>query len=187
MRFRRGGVGILVLVMSLAVLTAAGCMGGNRNFLPGDSTGALPSGSAASARWAGKEAPNFALKDLSGNIVQLSDLRGKPVLINFWATWCPPCKEEMPDIERAYQKYKDQGWVFLGLDMKEDAATVSKFVKDGKYSWTFLLDSEGHAATSYLVTGVPETYLVDSKGFVQDFKIGGMTYQEFDSKLAKIK
>ena len=77
--------------------------------------------------------------------------------------------------------------VFLGLDMKEDAATVSKFVKDGKYSWTFLLDSEGHAANSYLVTGVPETYLVDSKGLVQDFKIGGMTYQEFDSKLAKIK
>ncbi len=187
MGFGRTGKGILMLVVSLVVLTAAGCMGGNRNFAPGTEAGATSGDPANTARWAGKEAPNFALKDLNGNIVQLSDLRGKPVLINFWATWCPPCKEEMPYIERAFQKYKDQGWVFLGLDMKEDAATVSKFVKDGKYSWTFLLDSEGHAANSYLVTGVPESYLVDRNGLVQDFKIGGMTYQEFDSKLSKIK
>ena len=182
MTLRRAGMGIVILMVSLAVLTAAGCMGGSRNFQAG-----AQSTDSGTARWAGKEAPNFALKDLQGNIVQLSDFRGKPVLINFWASWCPPCKEEMPAIEKAYQKYKDQGWVFLGLDMKEDAATVSKFVKDGKYSWTFLLDSNGTAANSYLVTGVPETYLIDSKGLVQDFKIGGMTYSEFDSKLAKIK
>lgn len=173
------------MVVSLAVLTAAGCMGGSRNFVSG-SQGSTSSDSGT-ARWAGKEAPDFALKDLAGNVVRLSNLKGKPVLVNFWATWCPPCKEEMPAIEKAYQKYRDLGWVFLGLDMKEDAATVSKFVKDGKYSWTFLLDSDGHAAASYLVTGVPESYLVDRNGLVQDFKIGGMSYQEFDSKLAKIK
>ncbi len=182
----RGLVGSIAVVLALVV--TAGCVG-SRNFSP--SVSAAPSGQAGAVGSdvgprIGNQAPDFTLRSIDGSTVRLADLRGKPVLINFWATWCPPCKEEMPAIEKAYQKYRGQGWVFLGIDMKEDTETVRKFVTEGKYSWTFLMD-DGKASSAYRVTGVPETYIVDRDGIVRDSRIGPMTYSEFDSKLSRIK
>jgi cytochrome c biogenesis protein CcmG/thiol:disulfide interchange protein DsbE len=184
------GKGLLLLAMGVAVLTSGGCLGSDRNF----STAAAPAsisgtpirvGGSVGPK-VGNQAPDFALKSLDGDTVRLSDLRGKPVIVNFWATWCPPCKEEMPDIEKSYQKHKDEGYIFLGVDMKEDAATVRAFVQN-RYTWTFLLDPEGAAANAYYVTGVPETYFIDRDGIVRDAKIGAMSYAELESRLARIK
>ena len=117
--------GLMLLVMGLAVLTTGGCLGGDKNFT--SSASAAPASQAAGTAHPdvgtkiGNQAPDFTLKTLDGATIHLSDYRGKPVLVNFWASWCPPCKAEMPDIEQSYQKHKDEGYVFLGIDNAEDS------------------------------------------------------------------
>lgn len=182
---------LLALVLGLLAFTSAGCMGGGKNFSSGQTpTGPQFSASSGSSQVGvqiGNTAPDFSLKALDGSTVTLSDLRGKPVMVNFWATWCPPCKEEMPTMEAAYKKAKDQGIVFLGVDIKEDPALVEKFVKENGYSWTFLLDQDGAAGRHYQITGIPETFFIDRTGLVQARVIGPMTPTVLESRLAKIR
>jgi len=182
-------------VAGLALLATAGCYGGSRNFTPGVAAAsqATPVADAASSASVevgvrvGNRAPDFTLRSLDGSSVRLSDLRGKPVVINFWASWCPPCKEEMPAFQKAYERYRSEGVVFLGVDYREDAATVQRFVQQNGYGWTFLLDSDGQVARSYQVTGVPETYFIDRNGIVRDSQIGPLTPSMLDAKLSKIR
>ncbi|MCL4533929.1 MAG: TlpA family protein disulfide reductase [Bacteroidetes bacterium] len=185
--------GLMLLVMGLAVLTAGGCLGGDKNFT--SSASAAPAGQAAGATHPnvgtkiGDQAPDFTLKTLDGGTtIHLSDYRGKPVFVNFWASWCPPCKAEMPDIEQSYQKHKDEGYVFLGINNAEDPATVSNFVhQQNHYSWTFVLDPNTKAADAYYVDGIPASFFVDRNGIIRDTKVGEMSGPELESKLAKIK
>ncbi len=132
-----------------------------------------------------KPAPDFTLKDLDGNTVRLSDLRGKVVFLNFWATWCPPCRAEMPDIEKVHQKYKDQDVVVLGIDLRESADTVRAFVEEGGYTWTFLLDTTGKVGSMYNVSAIPTSYFVDKNGIIRAVTIGGMTGATIEAKLAQ--
>jgi thiol-disulfide isomerase/thioredoxin len=132
-------------------------------------------------------APDLALKGLDGQLVRLSELRGKPVVVNFWATWCPPCKQEMPDLEKTYQKYRGEGLVFLGVDQMEDLDTVQQFVKENGYSWTFLLDSDGEASKAYRASALPTTYFVDRQGIIRDVQIGAINASQLESKLSKIR
>ncbi len=183
-----------VLLLGLAMLTASGCFGGSRNFTPGATSAeaATQPKSTHSARpdvgpKVGNQAPDFNLKSLDGKSVRLSDFRGKPVLVNFWATWCPPCREEMPTLEKAYQKYRDQGVVFLGIDKQEDAETVRKFVSQNGYSWTFLLDSDDQVGRSYYVSAIPTSFFIDRQGIVRDIYLGSMNPALLDAKLAKIQ
>ncbi len=132
-----------------------------------------------------KPAPDFTLKDLDGNSVRLSDFRGKVVFLNFWATWCPPCRAEMPDIEKVHQKYKDQDVVVLGVDLRENASTVRAFVEDGGYTWVFLLDTTGEVGSMYSVSAIPTSYFVDKKGIIRAVTIGGMTAATIEAKLAQ--
>jgi len=184
--------GLMVLVMGLAVLTAGGCLGGDKNFT--SSASAAPAGQpAAAARTdvgpkVGNQAPDFTLKTLAGATVHLSDYRGEPVFVNFWASWCPPCKAEMPDIEKSYEKHEDEGYVFLGINNAEDPATVSNFVhQQNHYSWTFVLDPDGKAANAYYVDGIPASFFVDRNGIIRDYKLGQMSGPELESKLSRIK
>ena len=108
-------------------------------------------------------------------------------MLNFWATWCPPCKQEMPDIEKAYQKYRGEGLVVLGVDQMEDLDTVQKFVKQNGYSWTFLLDSDGEASKVYRASALPTTYFVDRQGIIRDVQVGAINAALLDSKLTKIR
>ncbi|MBL7165624.1 MAG: TlpA family protein disulfide reductase [Dehalococcoidales bacterium] len=132
-----------------------------------------------------KPAPDFTLKDLDGNTVRLSDLRGKVVFLNFWATWCPPCRAEMPDIEKVHRKYKDQDVVVLGIDLRESASTVRRFVEDGGYTWAFLLDTTGYVGSIYRVSAIPTSYFVDKKGIIRAVAIGGMTGATIEANLAE--
>lgn len=183
--------GMLLLVLGLAMLSLAGCVGSDRNFTP--SAAAPPSGQTnapvrvSTGPRVGNQAPDFVLKDVDGATVRLSDFRGKPVMVNFWASWCPPCKEEMPDIEKSYQRHKGEGYVFLGVDMKEDVKTVKDFVTRYGYTWTFLLDPDSQAINTYFVSGVPETFFIDRDGVIRDYKIGAMSASMIESSLAKIK
>jgi peroxiredoxin len=121
---------------------------------------------------------DFTLSDLSGKKVSLSQYRGKLVFLNFWATWCPPCRAEMPSMERLYQKLKGQGLVVLGVDLQENAKSVQKFVDEHKLTFPILLDSDGRVGTTYGARSIPTTYIIGRDGSALGGTIGG---REWDS------
>ncbi len=184
-----------VLVLGLAMLTVAGCFGGSRNFTSGAVASAKTTAGAPSASSprpdvgirVGDLAPDFTLQGLDGKPMKLSDYRGKAVLVNFWATWCPPCRMEMPDLEKAYQKYKDQGVVFLGIDMQEDPATVKSFIQQNGYNWSFAVDSDTQVSRTYQASAIPTSYFIDRNGIIRDTQIGAMSSSILESKLSKIR
>ena len=126
-------------------------------------------------------APALVLPDEAGRQTwRLSDLRGKVVLVNFWATWCPPCRKELPSMERLWRQLKDQGLVVLGVNVGESADEVFAFSNGLETPLTFplLLDEDSSVAQSWPVKGLPTTYLVDKRGRIAFGVIGG---REFDS------
>ncbi len=133
----------------------------------------------------GESAPSFTLVDLEGNSVTLSDFRGKTVFVNFWATWCPPCRAEMPEIEAVYQEYKDKDVVVIGIDILEPEDVVRRFVEQGGYSWTFVLDTSGEVAANYRIAAIPTSLFIDREGIIQAVNIGAMTKRAIESKLAE--
>lgn len=107
---------------------------------------------------------DFKLKDLSGKEVNLSDYYGKLVFLNFWATWCPPCREEMPSMEKLYQRFKDEDFVMLAVDLRESQSTVKDFAREYKLNFPILLDLTGKIGDTYGVRAIPTTYLIDRQG-----------------------
>ena len=117
-----------------------------------------------------KPAPDFMLRDLKGNQVSLSDFRGQPVVLNFWATWCMPCRVEIPYLEALYTKYKDQGLVVIGMNTETDYMKVKRFAEP-RMTYTVLLDGQTQAQ-AYDVSGIPCTYYIDRKGIIQHRSVG---------------
>ena len=109
-------------------------------------------------------APGFTLPDLERGKVSLKDFRGKLLILNFWASWCVPCREEMPAMERLYQKYRDQGFVILGVNLKDDKKSAIAFVKELKITFPIAFDPAGEVGLLYGAWGLPATYLIDTKG-----------------------
>lgn len=130
--------------------------------------------------------PDFTLSTLEGKSVKLSDLKGKPLWVNFWATWCPPCRAEMPEMKQKYAQFKDKGLVILGVDMSEDPGTVKQFVKGNGYNWTFLLDSGGQVASQYYVTGIPTHLFIGTDGVIKAMQVGGIPSSMMDRYLSQI-
>ena len=115
----------------------------------------------------GTQAPDFVVTDLDGNQIRLSDFRGKPVVLNFWASWCGPCKMEMPDFEDAYNTYKDDiHFVMVNLTDgdRETVETAHQFISDAGYTFPVYYDTMMEAAVKYGVSSVPRTYFVDGNG-----------------------
>lgn len=110
------------------------------------------------------EAPDFTLKDLNGKQVQLRDFRGKVVFLNFFATWCVPCRLEMPAMERLSRAFKDKGLVVLAVDIKESAKAVRAFLKELKVTFPALLDEDGSVAFTYGIRPLPATFLIGRDG-----------------------
>lgn len=123
-------------------------------------------------------APEFTLLDLAGQPVSLGGFRGKTVLINFWATWCVPCRREMPDLQEAYESRGDQGLVVLGVNLREAKPQAQKFVDDYGVTFPILLDTSGDVAQAYRLSGVPESWIVDEEGILVRRKIGAFTTEE---------
>lgn len=120
-------------------------------------------------------APDFTLKTLDGRTVSLSDFRGKAVLINFWASWCMPCRVEMPAIERAYRRYRAEGFEVLAIDIEETPETVQDFVNELGLTFTVLLDEDGTVAQQYFVRGIPTSFFLDRQGYVVASHLGAMS------------
>lgn len=122
----------------------------------------------------GSPAADFSLQTLNGGTQKLSDLRGKPVMINFWATWCPPCEAEMPMFQQYAEKYADQ-LVILGVNYAEEKDLVADFVQDYGLTFPILLDSDGSVAYQYYVRSYPSTFFVDADGVVRSQHLGLMS------------
>jgi thiol-disulfide isomerase/thioredoxin len=127
--------------------------------------------------------PDFALVDLDGKTVILSHLRGKTVVINFWATWCPPCRAEMPALETLYQQYKDRDVVVLGVDVRESPDQVRPFIRKGGYSWIFVQDVSGMVSRTYAIRAIPTTFFVGREGLIREVSIGAMSKDVMEAKL----
>ncbi|HBG08105.1 MAG: thioredoxin [Geobacteraceae bacterium GWC2_58_44] len=125
----------------------------------------------------GKPAPDFTLNDLSGRPVQLSSLKGKVVLLNFWATWCPPCREEIPSMVRLNQAMQGKPFQMLAVSIDEGGRdAVQAFFAKGGVSLPTLLDTDGTVARRYGTTGVPETFVIDAKGVIMKKVVGPMDW-----------
>jgi len=134
----------------------------------------------------GNLAANFTLQDLEGKVVSLSDFKGQPVIINFWATWCGPCEAEMPDIHQAYLKHKADGLVVLAVDMAEHPDTVRSFINYYELTFTILLDRGEDVGRHYGARALPTTYFVDPAGTIVHVYFGQMDEQAIEIGLGKI-
>jgi cytochrome c biogenesis protein CcmG, thiol:disulfide interchange protein DsbE len=134
----------------------------------------------------GREAPDFQLPDLEGNQIALSDHRGEVVLINFWATWCPPCRVEMPDMEAVYREHRDDGFEILGVDQREPKELVEEFVTERGFSWIFLLDEDFDVSREYSATSIPRSILVDRDGTVAHVWTGTLTRSQLEQQLSNL-
>jgi peroxiredoxin len=143
---------------------------------------------AAMARLEGddrkREHPEFTLKDLSGKSWTFSELRGKVVLVNFWATWCPPCRKEMPDLEALYARFGAQGFVVLGIS-DEEAGKVEPFVRERKVSFPVLLDVGRKVNEMFVVEGIPKSFVYDREGKLVAQSIDMRTQKQFLEMLGK--
>jgi len=119
------------------------------------------------------EAPGFSLPDLTGTKIQLKDFRGKLIFLNFFATWCGPCREEMPGIDRLFRTHRDNGFVVLAVNLHESARTVRPFVQELKLSFPTVLDADGSVSREYGVRALPVSFLIGRDGTILWRAIGG--------------
>ncbi|GGC94499.1 thiol:disulfide interchange protein tlpA [Thalassobacillus devorans] len=124
----------------------------------------------------GQKAPDFELQTMEGETVKLSDYRGQKVMINFWATWCPPCRAEMPDMQKFYEN-EDIEILAVNLTQTEsDASDVTEFVDDFGLTFPILMDEKIAVANQYEIKPIPTSYFVDSEGYIQYVALGAMNY-----------
>ncbi|MCP3980374.1 MAG: TlpA family protein disulfide reductase [bacterium] len=134
----------------------------------------------------GKLAPPFKLKGLDGKDVQLADFEGEVRLVDFWATWCAPCREEVPMFNELHEKYGDQGFRILAIaDMEESAEAVQDFIKEHEIEYMNLLGSE-EVTTTYRVYGLPTAYLIDREGRVVKFFFGPKPHGVLEGKIREL-
>jgi len=130
----------------------------------------------------GRPAPDFALSRLDGEIVRLSDFKGKVVFLNIWATWCSPCREEMPSMEKLYQEMKGQPFEILAVSIDIlGAKAVAPFMAELKLSFPALLDPQGTVRRLYGTTGVPESFIIDKNGIIAAKVIGARNWASPDA------
>jgi peroxiredoxin len=142
--------------------------------LSADSTGASTSGNTAAPQ-ARFTAPDFTLQTPDGESITLSELRGQAVLVNLWATWCPPCRAEMPALEKMYREYKEDGFVVVAVDMtyQDDPLQVVPFTEQYELTFPIVLDVNGEAARAYELRSLPSSFFINRQGIINEVVIGG--------------
>ncbi len=154
----------VILIIILASMLALGLM-----------IGSCSSSTPAQGPSVGKLAPDFQLYSLDGQAMSLSDFQGKPVLLNFWATWCNPCRFEMPFFQEIYKGAADSELIMLAVDLGENPSRVKEFVEEFGLSFTILLDADGKVAQQYNIRGIPATFFIDKDGIIQSVRIGAFS------------
>jgi len=157
-------LGFVLILAPLILIT--GC------HLSPETSGIKSSISTAEGITVGSTAPDFTLADLESETITLSDLRGSPVMLNFWATWCDPCHNEMPFIQEVYEKWQDSNLLILTINDKEDFSKVHQFMQVNGLSFPVLLDADGNVFFKYEIRYVPTTFFIDKDGIVKGKRIG---------------
>ena len=154
---------IIILLLGLAWI-----------FVSADRTGTSTSG-LIPAPQQGFLAPDFELQTTTGETVKLSDLRGQAVLVNLWATWCPPCRAEMPAIEKIHNEYKDDGLVVLAVNMtyQDTRSNIAPFMEEYDLTFPVLLDETGQVGSAYQLRSLPSSFFIGRDGIIQEVVIGG--------------
>ena len=177
--------GVFVLGLSFA-LSAAFAKGSGKKAKSGDAAG------KAEASAAPTPAPNFKITDVDGKEVELSALKGKTVLLDFWATWCPPCRQEVPGFVELYESYKDKGLVVVGiaLEQNNDPAALKQWLVKNKVSYPVAIDAEHQVTRLYGevpgtegIQGIPTTLLIDREGAVRQVWVGGHPKETFEKAI----
>lgn len=130
----------------------------------------------------GKPAPDFVLQDTKGKSWRLSELKGKVVFVNFWATWCPPCRSEMPSMQELTQSLPPKDFQMLAILSNDQAEVAERFAAGIGFTAPILLDPENRVAKAYGITGVPETYLVDKEGILREAIIGPLHWSSPEAR-----
>lgn len=188
--FRPSGMGVvrnILATIALGIVIAGLVWFFDR---PGDSTTSEPitltAAASGSAPEVGEEAPDFRVQGLDGQSFQLSDFRGSAVWINFWASWCPPCRAESPDIEAVYQEKRDEGLVVLALSIGEGASAVRDYVERTGITFTVGLDEGTDIAAAYRIAGIPSHYFVDRDGILRESRVGSMSRETMEEEVDEI-
>jgi len=132
----------------------------------------------------GKAAPNFALKDTNGKKRSLGELEGKLILVNFWGTWCEPCKREMPAIETTYKNYHNKGFEVLAINLQESPYSISKFSKEYKITFPILRDN-GDVSKIYNVSQIPASFFINPNGKIEKILEGEMSESQLEAIIEK--
>lgn len=143
-------------------------------FISADQEGVSTAGVIPAPR-EGFLAPDFTLQSTEGETISLSELQGQAVLVNLWATWCPPCRAEMPAMQKMYTEYKDQGFIVLALDMtyQDDASAVVPFADNHGLTFPILLEETGSVAGAYELRSLPSSFFIGRDGIIHEVVIGG--------------
>jgi cytochrome c-type biogenesis protein CcmF len=186
-RRRALGTGVLVAVVGLVLIAAGMAMWGDSQGLVAlgqDESPATSSFSPARERIRpGQMAPDFDLRLLDGSTVALSELGGGVVLVNFWATWCPPCEDELPDLQVVWDEYQQRGVVLVGIAFEEEEAAVQEMASRFGLTYPLGLDVGDRISLAYGITGVPETFVIDPQGQVSYVYIGPVTAEQLRGDL----
>ena len=142
--------------------------------------------SGTSSTAIGKPAPDFSLVDLEGNPIALSALRGRPVIVNFWASWCVPCADEFPLLREAYERHVDEGLVVVGIVYQDRSQAAAAFMDANGADWVAASDPDGRVAEAYNVLGPPETFLIGRDGRIADRALGQFNAAWLDERLGAI-
>jgi len=154
-----------VVLLFLTALALSGC------------DNSTPKSQVAKGASVDNVAPDFTLTDMHGEQVTLSQFKGKVVILNFWATWCPPCKEEMPSMERLYREFSDKGLVMLAVNVDDNGrSAVAQFLQRTPYSFPILIDDKNVAQNVYGVFRFPESFIIDRHGEIVEKIIGGRNW-----------
>ena len=130
----------------------------------------------------GKPAPDFALTTPDGDVIRLSDFTGKIVVLNFWATWCTPCRKEFPELVRAHDP--SGGVVVIGVDLQENPSEVLAFAREYGAQYPIVIDTDGSVADSYRLVGLPSTYFIDRAGILRAQQFGQLTQDLIRQRVA---
>ncbi|KON87580.1 thiol:disulfide interchange protein [Sporosarcina globispora] len=137
----------------------------------------------------GNLAPDFELTDMEGDTVKLSDYRGKAVLLNFWASWCPPCRAEMPHMEKLFNKYKDENFDILAVNLtntEKNSGDAEKFVKELGLTFSIPMDVKGAVGADYNIMAYPTSYFIDSDGVIREKVLGALNEEYMEKEIKKL-
>ena len=145
-----------------------------------------PPGASMNPReWIGKPALDFQVTDLKGEALSLEKYRGQVVLLDFWATWCPPCIAEIPNVQKTYEKYKDQKFQIIGISLDRSSEPLEAYIEKEELGWLQYWDKSRQVSTMYKVQGIPSTFLIDGEGVIRDTNLRGHALEHAVAELVK--